>query len=125
MNETSKRAPVERIVGRLRQYVILRTEADNDSKLHDLMLDAADEIERLQALCVCVHDRLLRGDSDAELLAMLESGWCEPSYREPPNAALSSGRRSKTNTGRVSNRRSARMASSVATLGGECELAAD
>lgn len=47
MNETSPRAPVERIVGRLRQYVILRTEADNDSRRHDLMLDAADEIERL------------------------------------------------------------------------------
>ena len=59
MNETAKRAPVERIVGRLRQYVILRTEADNDSRRHDLMLDAADEIERLQAENGALRNRLV------------------------------------------------------------------
>lgn len=30
---------------------------------------------RLLDLCTNAHDRLLRGDSDAELLAMLESAW--------------------------------------------------
>jgi hypothetical protein len=35
-------------------------------------------IEKLRHLCVSVHDRLLRGDSDADLLAMLERGWGPP-----------------------------------------------
>jgi hypothetical protein len=87
MNETSPCAPVERVVGRLRESAY--SAALDILDAHNLLAEAADEIERLQTLCVRVHDRLLRGDSDAELLAMLESGWCEPSYREPPNAALS------------------------------------
>jgi hypothetical protein len=33
------------------------------------------ECERLKAICVAVHDRLLRGDDDRELLAMLEEAW--------------------------------------------------
>ena len=36
---------------------------------------AAARVAELRQLCVNVHDRLLRGDSDAELLAMLEAGW--------------------------------------------------
>jgi hypothetical protein len=39
---------------------------------------ARTHIEKLRDLCVTVHDRLLRGDSDAELLAMLERGWGPP-----------------------------------------------
>lgn len=35
-------------------------------------------IDKLRALFVTAHDRLLRGDSDAELLAMLGSGWGSP-----------------------------------------------
>lgn len=33
------------------------------------------EVKRLCELCTSVHDRLLRGDSDSELLAMLEEAW--------------------------------------------------
>lgn len=41
-----------------------------------MLLDALyTECSRLQALCVHVHDRLLRGDSDAYLLDKLESAW--------------------------------------------------
>lgn len=36
---------------------------------------AADEIERLLAICTTVHDRLLRGDDDKELLGALEQAW--------------------------------------------------
>lgn len=33
------------------------------------------ECERLKAICVAVHDRLLRGEDDRDLLAMLEEAW--------------------------------------------------
>ena len=33
------------------------------------------EIDRLKRICETTHDRLLRGDSDKELLAMLQEGW--------------------------------------------------
>jgi hypothetical protein len=33
------------------------------------------EVERLKALCETVHDRLLRGDDDNELLALLATAW--------------------------------------------------
>ena len=33
------------------------------------------EVERLKAICVAVHDRLLRGDDDNELLALLATAW--------------------------------------------------
>lgn len=35
----------------------------------------AARVSELRQLVGDVHDRLLRGDSDAELLAMLEAGW--------------------------------------------------
>lgn len=39
-------------------------------------LDArAKEINRLMTICQTAHDRLLRGDQDAELLAILEAAW--------------------------------------------------
>ena len=33
------------------------------------------EIERLQGICVAAHDRLLRGDDDNVLLALLAEAW--------------------------------------------------
>ena len=41
-----------------------------------IMLSAAvDEVERLMLICQNVHDRLLRGDDDATLAAMLVKSW--------------------------------------------------
>jgi hypothetical protein len=82
----SHRGPVERIVGRLRQYVILRTEADNDSKLHDLMLDAADEIERLRNGIKAI-DHMLRTEANTgEALWRLETMLAE--LMVPPNMKI-------------------------------------
>lgn len=33
------------------------------------------EVARLRGICTSLHDRLLRGDSDADLLALAETGW--------------------------------------------------
>ncbi len=41
------------------------------------------EVSRLQNICVMAHDRLLRGDEDAELLAILERAW-----KLSPNAGV-------------------------------------
>lgn len=35
----------------------------------------ADEVNRQRGICVSAHDRLLRGDSDAEILAILSNSW--------------------------------------------------
>jgi len=32
----------------------------------------------LQAICVAAHDRLLRGDDDRDLLALLATAWERP-----------------------------------------------
>lgn len=45
----------------------IRNEADSL-----LMIRAGDEIYRLRSICQQVHDRLLRGDSDKELLVLLD-----------------------------------------------------
>lgn len=39
---------------------------------------AADEIERLQQIIVSVENRLLRGDSDKELIDILSTAWNMP-----------------------------------------------
>jgi len=44
------------------------------------------EADRLRAICVAAHDRLLRGDTDAELLALLESAWKPAPTPAPPAA---------------------------------------
>jgi hypothetical protein len=36
------------------------------------------EIERLSGICVAAHDRLLRGDDDRDLLALLATAWERP-----------------------------------------------
>jgi hypothetical protein len=36
------------------------------------------EIERLRGICVAAHDRLLRGDDDRDLLALLATAWERP-----------------------------------------------
>lgn len=33
------------------------------------------EVDRLRGICTALHDRLLRGDSDAELMALAETAW--------------------------------------------------
>lgn len=40
-----------------------------------VMIAAAEELDRLRAICTAAHDRLLRGDDDRELLALLATGW--------------------------------------------------
>ncbi len=42
----------------------------------------AAEVRRLRGICEHAHDRLLRGDSDREILEMLQRGWQGP----PPPA---------------------------------------
>lgn len=44
-------------------------------QLRALLTEAVRERDRLRQLCTNVHDRLLRGESDLRLLAMLETGW--------------------------------------------------
>lgn len=40
-----------------------------------VLTEALAEIGRLQAIAVQMHDRILRGDSDAELLLILNAAW--------------------------------------------------
>lgn len=42
------------------------------------------EIARLQSICVNAHDRLLRADSDQELLALLATAWEGSARPEAP-----------------------------------------
>lgn len=37
--------------------------------------EARAEVERLQRICEALHDRLLRGDQDRELLALVAGAW--------------------------------------------------
>lgn len=46
-----------------------------NEKLEIFLLDAEYEITRLQTIVSHAHDRLLRGDSDKELLDILELAW--------------------------------------------------
>jgi transposase-like protein len=39
--------------------------------------EAREESKRLEQLCANVHDRLLRGDDDEELLTMLSEAWAK------------------------------------------------
>ena len=50
--------------------------ADRDSETRWADKYAA-ESYRLEMICQSAHDRLLRGDSDKELLAILEAAWKE------------------------------------------------
>ena len=46
--------------------------------------EAAREIERLTCICENTHNRLLRGDDDSELLAILEQAWSAHEALESP-----------------------------------------
>ena len=46
-----------------------------------LLLEATDEIDRLIGICTHVHDRILRGDTDMELMSKLAEGWRGPNVR--------------------------------------------
>lgn len=52
-------------------HLTSKVAADELRRLHPFEA----ECERLKAICVAVHDRLLRGDDDRELMAMLEEAW--------------------------------------------------
>ena len=46
-----------------------------------LLLEATAEIDRLIGICTHVHDRMLRGNSDMELMAKLAEGWRGPNNK--------------------------------------------
>ena len=58
---------------------------NENEKLTNLLLASESEIDRLLNIAQQAHDRLLRGDSDKELLIILEAAW-----KERPNAKLTS-----------------------------------
>ena len=49
---------------------------------------ATAEVSRLIGLCTSVHDRMLRGDSDEELLARLKEGWQGPNTTDKASGLL-------------------------------------
>ncbi len=51
--------------------------AQTDREDRDRLALAA-EIDRLKEICQTAHDRLLRGDSDAELMELLATSWQRP-----------------------------------------------
>lgn len=65
--------------------VLRRENAELRDRLAQQPAAVPDESARLLAICQNAHDRLLRGDDDSELLAILEQAW---SARE----ALTGGR---------------------------------
>ena len=74
-----KRADVEALMKRCQIGVVGRSALEN---AHSIMADCYGtlgalmlEIERLHGVCVGVHDGLLRGYDDRDLLAMAEKGW--------------------------------------------------
>ena len=85
-----KRADVEALMKRCQIGVCGRSALDN---AHSIMAECYGalgalmlEIERLHGVCVGVHDGLLRGYDDRELLAMAENGW-RPNVADNPAAA--------------------------------------
>lgn len=44
-------------------------------RLRDQVQAQDAEIQRLQRICVAMHDRLLRGDNDRDLLALVADAW--------------------------------------------------
>lgn len=63
------------LVERLRIAAQIHRDMAGQSELAATIDDGAREIERLLAICQNAHDRLLRGDDDSELLAILEQAW--------------------------------------------------
>ena len=68
---------------KLGEYYLRHIMALTEEKLHskaDIASEMAHrdmEIDRLVGIITQAHDRLLRGDSDKELLDLLETGWSE------------------------------------------------
>jgi hypothetical protein len=52
----------------------LKERAQNDAN-GEMYAEAENEITRLLGICVMAHDRILRGDSDSELLKYLQTAW--------------------------------------------------
>ena len=71
------------LLRRLRQHEAMMAPHQKDRETGRLYVAATAEIARLVDLCTSVHDRMLRGDSDVELLSRLAEGW------QGPNASLS------------------------------------
>ena len=63
------------LVERLRIAAQIHREIGGQSALAATIDEAARDIERLACICENAHDRLLRGDDDSELLAILEQAW--------------------------------------------------
>jgi hypothetical protein len=57
------------------EIVALQREAIAEIERLQNICEAIAEIERLQNILTSVHDRILRGDSDAELMALCMAGW--------------------------------------------------
>lgn len=83
--------PEEKIAARLRLWADGEPVAVEDIRnAADKLESAALEIVRLRAICVTAHDRLLRGDSDDELLKHLQAAWKVPNAEFRPTHAASS-----------------------------------
>jgi len=72
------------LVERLRIAAQIYRDMAGQSALAATIDEAAREIERLMAICQNAHDRLLRGDDDSELLAILEQAWSAHEAMESP-----------------------------------------
>ena len=72
------------LVELLRIAAQIHREIGGQSALAATIDEAAREIERLLAICQNAHDRLLRGDDDSELLAILEQAWMACKALESP-----------------------------------------
>ena len=75
---------VSELVERLRIAAQIHREIGGQSALAATIDEAAREIERLTCICENTHNRLLRGDDDSELLAILEQAWSAHEAMESP-----------------------------------------
>lgn len=66
------------LLKRLKAYGQIMAPNQKERYSGKLLIQATAEIERLIGICTHVHDRLLRGDDDVELLAKLSEGWNGP-----------------------------------------------
>jgi hypothetical protein len=66
---------------RLQTHVAGMDQYHKEMNAGKLLVESESEIARLIAICTHVHDRLLRGDDDVELLSKLSEGWNGP---KPP-----------------------------------------
>jgi hypothetical protein len=73
----------------LQAYISMMAPHQKERPGGRLLLAAAVENDRLLKLCVNVHDRLLRGEKDSQLLVRLAEAWQGPNAR--PDAGRETG----------------------------------